>query len=61
MNEIWIEPKSHYTASGWVDFSGKMTGATITDNNGFTRDYDLEFDSKEAFFAYAKDKAGILW
>lgn len=60
-NETWIEPKSHYMATGSVDYRGKMTGAEITDNNGFTKDRNRSFDSKEDFYTYAKESAGIRW
>jgi hypothetical protein len=60
-NETWLEPKSHYMATGPVDFSGKMTDAEITDNNGFTKDRNRTFDSQEDFFAWAKQSAGISW
>lgn len=59
--KTWIEPKSHYQANGWVDFSGKMTEAEITDNNGFIKDRDRTFDSIEEFYEWAKQSAGIFW
>ncbi|MFB6718692.1 hypothetical protein ACFCV3_00940 [Kribbella sp. NPDC056345] len=59
--ETWLEPKSKYMANGWVDFAGKMTEAEITDGHGFLKDRDRTFESKEEFFTYAKDAAGILW
>ena len=57
----WIEPKSHYQATGDVDGLGKMTNAEITDNNGITRDRDRTFESQAAFESWAKSDAGINW
>lgn len=59
--QTWIEPKSHYQAVGDVDSSGRMTGAEITDNNGFTKDRNRTFQSKGDFYDYAKKSAGISW
>lgn len=57
--ETWFEEKSHYQATGTVDSSGRMTNAEVTDSNGFTRDRDRTFDSKEDFASWARRDAGI--
>ncbi len=57
----WVDPKSHYQATGSVDYSGKMTGAEVTDNNGITRDRNRTFESEQEFVAWARRDAGISW
>ncbi|WP_141717908.1 hypothetical protein [Nocardia altamirensis] len=59
-NETWIEPKSHYQATGSVS-NGRMTNAEVTDNNGLLKDRNRTFDSKEDFYRWAKKSAGINW
>ena len=51
--ETWIDPTSHYQATGQVS-GGRMTDATITDNNGITRDRNRTFNSKADFIAWVK-------
>ena len=58
MTETWVDQKSHYQATGQVDFSGKMTNAEITDNNGITRDRNRTFQSKKEFYAWARRATG---
>lgn len=57
----WFEPKSKYLAQGWVDFTGKMTDAEVTDGHGFTKDRNRTFESEEEFATWAKESAGIFW
>ena len=59
MTETWVDQKSHYQATGQVDSSGRMTGAEVTDNNGFTRDRNRTFGSKDEFCAWARRDAGF--
>lgn len=56
--EGWIEPRSHYKATGQVS-GGKMTGATVDDTNGTTIDRNASFDSKDAFFSWARKRTGV--
>ena len=60
-SKTWIDPKSHYQATGSVDFSGRMTNAEVTDNNGITRDRNRTFESEQEFCAWARRDAGISW
>ena len=50
----WIDPSTHWKATGQVDSSGKMTGGTVTDNNGTVRTRDKTFDSEQSFKAWVK-------
>lgn len=58
-NDTWMEPISHWMATGAVDSSGRMTGAEITDNHGMTRDRDRTFNSQPEFAAWAQQSAGV--
>ncbi len=58
--EGWVDPKSHYTATGEVS-GDRMTDATVDDTNGTTIDRNLTFESKEDFFTWARQRAGISW
>lgn len=58
--EGWVDPKSHYIATGEVS-GGRMTAASVEDNNGITVDRNRTFDSKEDFFTWARQCAGISW
>jgi hypothetical protein len=50
-NETWLDSNSHYMATGAVDYSGRMTDAEVTDNNGTTKDRKRTFDSQADFCA----------
>lgn len=56
--ETWVEPRSHYQATGMVS-GGRMTDAEITDNNGITSDRGRSFDSEADFAAWARKDAGM--
>lgn len=57
--QTWVDQKSRYQANGDVDFSGRMTGAEVTDNNGMTRDRNRTFGSEQEFAAWARRDAGF--
>lgn len=58
--ELWKDPKSHYQAAGEV-IGGRMTDATVDDNNGTTIDRNASFDSEAEFCRWAQSRAGISW
>jgi hypothetical protein len=60
-NNTWIDPNSHYMATGEVDSSGRMTNAEVTDNNGITKDRNRTFDSEADFSSWARQASGTNW
>lgn len=56
----WIDPKSRYIAHGDVS-GGRMTNASVTDNNGYILGENYSFNSESEFFAWARKRAGISW
>lgn len=53
--EGWIDPASHWKATGQVDSAGRMSGATVDDNNGSTRSRNETFSSKQDFAGWVKN------
>ena len=48
-HEGWIDHDSHWIASGDVDSRGRMTDASVVDNNGSTRTRNASFSSRSDF------------
>lgn len=58
MHETWFDPTSRYQATGWVR-GGRMTDAEVIDSNGFTRERDRTFASKQEFYSWARKDSGM--
>lgn len=58
-HKTWVDSRTHYQATGYVDSSGKMTDAEVTDNNGITRDRNRTFASESEFSNWARRDAGM--
>ncbi len=55
MIEGWIDPSSHWKATGDVQ-GGAMTSATIIDNNGIERDRGVSFSSEADFRSWVSQR-----
>jgi len=52
--EGWIDPASHWKATGQVDSTGRMTDATVIDHTGAERTRNATFSSKADFINWVK-------
>lgn len=58
--DTWIDPSSHWKATGRLLSNGSLTGVTVEDANGITWARYLHFTSEQDFISWVRRLSNLL-